>query len=148
MVGFGGNNGSTILGGILANKNNVIWNTKKGEQKATMYGSMTQCSTMKVAEGEDGEVFLPIKEVIPLIEPTDLVIGGWDINAADLADSMKRAEVFDYDLQLKLAPEMRRFKPMKSIYYSDFIAANQTSRADHILEGDNINKLTHLKQIR
>lgn len=50
MVGFGGNNGSTILGGIIANKNNVTWNTKKGEQKATMYGSMTQCSTMKVAE--------------------------------------------------------------------------------------------------
>lgn len=30
MVGFGGNNGSTILGGILANKNKVTWNTKKG----------------------------------------------------------------------------------------------------------------------
>lgn len=43
---------------------------------------------------------------------------------------------------------MRRFKPMKSIYYSDFIAANQTTRADHVLEGDNKNKLTHLKQIR
>lgn len=52
MVGFGGNNGSTILGGLLANKNNVAWNTKKGLQTATMYGSMTQCSTMKVAETE------------------------------------------------------------------------------------------------
>ena len=30
MVGFGGNNGSTILGGILANKHNLTWNTKKG----------------------------------------------------------------------------------------------------------------------
>lgn len=30
MVGFGGNNGSTILGGILANKNKVTWHTKKG----------------------------------------------------------------------------------------------------------------------
>lgn len=85
MVGFGGNNGSTILGGILANKNGVTWNTKKGEQKATMYGSMTQCSTMKVAESEEGEVFLPIKEVIPLVEPTELVIGGWDINSFDMA---------------------------------------------------------------
>lgn len=50
MVGFGGNNGSTILGGLLANKNQITWHTKKGEQKASMYGSMTQCSTMKVAE--------------------------------------------------------------------------------------------------
>lgn len=48
MVGFGGNNGSTILGGLLANKNQTTWNTKKGEQKANLYGSMTQCSTMKV----------------------------------------------------------------------------------------------------
>jgi hypothetical protein len=30
MVGFGGNNGSTILGGLLANKNKMVWNTKKG----------------------------------------------------------------------------------------------------------------------
>lgn len=113
-----------------------------------MYGSMTQCSTMKVAETEEEEVFLPIKEVIPLLNPTDLVIGGWDINSLDLAEAMQRAEVFEYDLQTKLAAEMRRYKPMKSIYYSDFIAANQTSRADNILEGDNKNKLSHLKQIR
>lgn len=85
MVGFGGNNGSTILGGLLANKNKVTWNTKKGEQKATMYGSMTQCSTMKVAETEDEEVFLPIKEVLPLLDPTELVISGWDISSANMA---------------------------------------------------------------
>ena len=32
-----------------------------------MLGSMTQCSTMKVAELENEEVFLPMKEVIPLL---------------------------------------------------------------------------------
>lgn len=52
MVGLGGNNGSTILGGILANKNKVTWNTKKGEQTANMLGSMTQSATMKIAETE------------------------------------------------------------------------------------------------
>ena len=70
MVGLGGNNGSTILGGILANKNKLTWNTKKGEQTANMLGSMTQCATMKVAETESEEVFMPIKEVIPLVDPT------------------------------------------------------------------------------
>jgi myo-inositol-1-phosphate synthase len=54
MVGLGGNNGSTILGGLLANKNKITWYTKKGQQNATMYGSMTQCSTMKVAETHNG----------------------------------------------------------------------------------------------
>jgi len=71
-------------------------------------------------------VFLPIKEVIPLVNPTELVIGGWDINSMDMGEAMKRAEVFDYELQQNLISEMRRYKPMKSIYYSDFIASNQT----------------------
>lgn len=43
---------------------------------------------------------------------------------------------------------MRRYKPMKSIYYSDFIASNQSERANNILEGDNVNKFGHLKEIR
>lgn len=148
MVGLGGNNGTTILGGLLANRNKLTWNTKKGEQTANMYGSMTQCSTMKVAETASEEIFLPFKDIVPLLDPTQLVIGGWDINSVDMADAMRRAEVFDYELQQKLAPEMRRFKPMKSIYYSDFIASNQSDRADNILDGDNQNKLAHLKQIR
>ena len=91
---------------------------------------------------------MPFKEVVPLLDPTSLVIGGWDINSFNMADAMSRAEVFDYDLQVKLAPEMRRYKPMKSIYYSDFIASNQNDRADNILDGDNQNKWAHLKQIR
>ena len=65
-----------------------------------------------------------------------------------MADAMRRAQVFDYDLQQKLIPEMSRYKPMKSVYYSDFIAANQTERADYVLEGDNKNKFAHLMQIR
>ena len=41
--------------------------------------------------------------------------------------------MFDYELQQKLNGDMRRYKPMKSIYYSDFIASNQSARADNIL---------------
>ena len=148
MVGMGGNNGTTILGGLLANKNKVTWNTKNGEQTSNMYGSLTQCSTMKVAATSAEEVFMPFKEVLPLLDPTNLVIGGWDINSLNMADAMARAKVFDYDLQVKLAPEMRRYQPMKSIYYSDFIASNQNERAENILDGDNQNKWAHLKQIR
>ena len=32
-----------------------------------------------------------MREVLPLIDPTDLVVGGWDINSMDMADAMKRA---------------------------------------------------------
>lgn len=30
LVGLGGNNGSTVAAGILANKHNITWNTKVG----------------------------------------------------------------------------------------------------------------------
>jgi len=111
-----------------------------------MLGSMTQSSTMKVADSPDGEFYMKIKEVIPLVRPEDLVVSGWDINSMDLANAMKRAQVFDYELQQKLEPYMKEFKPLKSIYYPDFIAANQEDRADNILEGND--KLLHLDQIR
>lgn len=146
MVGFGGNNGSTILGGIIANREKMEWNTKKGLQKANMYGSMTQCSSMKVADSEDGEVYLRLNEVIPMVRPEDLVIDGWDINSEDLVASMRRAQVFDYELQNKLAPFMAQYKPMKSIYYKDFIASNQQDRANNLIEGED--KLLHLTAIR
>lgn len=94
---------------------------------------MTQNSTMKVGETEDSEVFLRMKDVFPLLDPTQLVFGGWDINTDNLADAMKKAEVFDINLQEKLSPYMKRFTPMKSIYYSDFIALNQTERATNVI---------------
>ncbi len=76
---------------------------------------------------------MKIKEVIPLVNPCDLVISGWDINSIDLAKAMSRAQVFDIELQKKLEPYMKEYKPMKSIYYPDFIASNQEDRADNLL---------------
>jgi myo-inositol-1-phosphate synthase len=48
LIGMGGSNGSTLIGGLLANHHQITWNTKKGLHHANMYGSMTQCSAMKV----------------------------------------------------------------------------------------------------
>lgn len=31
LVGMGGNNGTTLIGGLLANKHKVTWKTKKGQ---------------------------------------------------------------------------------------------------------------------
>jgi myo-inositol-1-phosphate synthase len=48
---------------------------------------------------------------------------------------MTRAEVLPVDLQRKLYPEMKDLKPLPSIYFPDFIAANQSDRADNVLKG-------------
>lgn len=41
LVGLGGNNGSTFVAGILANKHKLKWDTKNGTQSANFYGSFT-----------------------------------------------------------------------------------------------------------
>jgi len=71
--------------------------------------------------------------VLPLVDPDDLAVGGWDINGADLATAMKRARVLDVDIQRQLATQMKEIKPFPSIYYPEFIAANQSERADNVL---------------
>ena len=53
------------------------------------------------------------------------MLGGWDINSADLGEAMSRAKVLDYDLQRQLQPLMKGLKPLPSVYYPSFIAANQ-----------------------
>jgi myo-inositol-1-phosphate synthase len=45
---------------------------------------------------------MKIKDVIELLNPTDLVFGGWDINSDNLVEAMRKAQVFDYELQKKL----------------------------------------------
>lgn len=41
LVGLGGNNGSTLVAGLLANKQGLSWETKNGTQSANFYGSFT-----------------------------------------------------------------------------------------------------------
>lgn len=41
LVGLGGNNGSTFVAGILANKHNLEWQTKSGPMRANFFGSFT-----------------------------------------------------------------------------------------------------------
>lgn len=147
LVGLGGNNGSTVVAGVLANKHNIAWNTKEGVKQPNYFGSMLLSSTMRLGANAKGEdVYVPLNGVLPMVHPNDIVFGGWDINGADLATAMKRAEVLDWDLQSKLAPLMKDIKPLPSVYYPDFIAANQSDRADNVIPGDK--KKEHVEHIR
>ena len=148
LVGLGGNNGTTLTGGLIANKLNIVWMTKKGKHTPNFYGSLTQSSTTKIGiiKETNKEIYLPLKDILPMVNPEDIYVNGWDINSMNLADAMKRAQVFDYDLQQKLEPHMKCITPLPGIYYPEFIAANQEDRADNILSGKN--KWEHLLKIR
>jgi len=145
LVGLGGNNGTTVTAGLLANKENITWETKDGTQKPDFLGSLCLASTVRLGSQNGREVYVPFSRMLPLVNPTDLVIGGWDISKQNLGDAMKRAKVLPADLQRNLYPKMKAMTPLPSIYYPDFIASNQEDRADNVLEGT---KQEHLDKIR
>lgn len=145
LVGWGGNNGTTITAALLANKLKLTWETKNGIQKANWYGSLIQASTVKLGKGNKEDVYVPMSWLLPMVNPDDIELDGWDISNMNLSDAMQRAKVLDINLQKQLIPHMMHLKPRKSIYYSDFIAANQEERANNLISGT---KFEHLEQIR
>ncbi len=98
LVGWGGNNGATLTGGILANKHGLTWMTRQGLQTPNYWGSLTQAATCRVGNYNGEEVHTPFKALLPMAEPNDLVLGGWDISNLNLADAMERAQVCFWDL--------------------------------------------------
>lgn len=70
---------------------------------------------------------MPMSSMLPMVNPNDIEIDGWDISDMNLAEAMTRAKVLDVNLQLQLRSHMTHIRPRKSIYYSDFIALNQVS---------------------
>ncbi|KAF8207629.1 hypothetical protein K438DRAFT_2013494 [Mycena galopus ATCC 62051] len=149
MIGMGGNNGSTLCATILANRHNIVWHTKSGVQQPNYIGSVLRASTVRI--GTDGatghDVHVPISDVLPMVHPNDLVLGGWDISGLTMDKAMERAQVLDYDLQRQVAPHLAALgKPLPSIYYPDFIAANQEARADNVVPG--ADKQAHLDHLR
>ena len=149
LVGWGGNNGSTVTAGILANRRGLTWDTREGLRAANYYGSVVMGSTIKLGTdtrtGE--EINLPFHNLLPMVHPNDLVIGGWDISSMNIAQAMDRAQVLEPALKEMVRKEMAAMHPLPSIYYPDFIAANQEDRADNVLEGNKACE-AHVEQIR
>ncbi len=149
LVGWGGNNGSTVTAGILANRRGLTWETREGTQAANYYGSVIMASTMKL--GTDAktkkDVNIPFHNVLPMLHPNDLVLGGWDISKLDLGAAMDRAAVLEPTLKAQVRKEMAGMVPLPSIYYPDFIAANQEDRADNLIPGSKAS-IEHVEQIR
>lgn len=149
LVGWGGNNGSTVTAGIIANRRKLTWSTREGTQSANYYGSLMMASTVKLGtDSKTGEeINIPFNQLMPMVHPNDLAIGGWDISGLNLAESMDRAQVLEPTLKDMVRKEMVAMTPLPSIYYPDFIAANQTDRADNLIAGDKACE-AHVEQIR
>ncbi|XP_058870127.1 inositol-3-phosphate synthase 1-A-like [Acipenser ruthenus] len=146
LVGWGGNNGTTVTAAVLANKLGMTWRTKTGVQNANYLGSLLQSSTVCLGTGPQGDVYVPFGRLLPMVHPNDIVFDGWDISSMDLAAAMERAQVLDWSLQEQLRPHMEKLKPRPSIYFPKFIAANQEERADNVIQGTQQEQLEQVRR--
>lgn len=149
LVGWGGNNGTTVTAGIIANRQGLTWDTREGPRAANYYGSVVMGSTMKLGTNAKTakDVNIPFHDVLPMVHPNDLAIGGWDISGMNLSDAMDRAGVLEPTLKAQIKKQMAEMVPLPSIYYPDFIAANQEERANNCIPGSKAS-LEHVEQIR
>mmetsp|Transcript_14503 Transcript_14503/g.20459 ORF Transcript_14503/g.20459 Transcript_14503/m.20459 type:complete len:533 (+) Transcript_14503:110-1708(+) len=147
LVGLGGNNGCTCVAGSIANKLGLEWETKEGTKKANYWGSLMMASTVKLGNDPQGNsVFTPMNNMLPMVHPNDIVWGGWDISGLNLGDAMKRSKILDVTLQKQLYPHLEKIKPLPSVYFPDFIAANQSERADNVLKGTKQEQMDQLRK--
>jgi len=152
IVGLGGNNGSTLTAGLLANRLGTKWVSKRGEQTPNYYGSFTQSATTHVGYKHNAktnqieDVTMPIKDILPMVNPNDIVINGWDISGLNLYESCKRAQVLEPSLIEALKEELSAITPQPAAFNGEYIAANQADRADNILSGTNRDKVDQIRE--
>lgn len=65
-----------------------------GKKKANYWGSICMASTVRLGNDASGNaVYVPLRNLLPMLHPDDLVIGGWDICGDDLGTAMGKASV-------------------------------------------------------
>lgn len=148
LVGLGGNNGSTLAAGLLANKMGLTWESRRGVEKANFLGSLVMSSTVSLGFDEEAgeEVFIPMSEMVSFVRPEDIVLGGWDINSMSVGDALKRSRVLEPDLIRQVKPELDKLVPLPSIYHPDFIAMNQADRANNTIKGTKSEQLQRIRE--
>ena len=87
-----------------------------------------------------------MKELLPLANPCDFVLGGWDISRENLYVSCKRARVLEPDLIRQLKGELEQIVPMPAALNKDYIATNQSDRNDNALFDTNVEIIKKLRQ--
>ena len=146
LIGWGGNNGTTLTSGVYANKHGLVWDTKRGEVKANYHGSLTQCGTTYLGQDEKGTTYVaPFKALLPMVNPNDLIIGGWDISKLNIYESARRAHVMEPAMLIQLKDELEKMHPLPAVFDLNFVAPNQKDRADNVIPG---NKWEQLETVR
>lgn len=142
LVGLGGNNGSTLAASLMAHREKITWKDHSGKvcQPDWLGSTIMMGSTSR----EDRKTFF---ESFPFTPPEDIVVGGWDINSANLSEAVRRAGVLNWQIEEKLREGLEKMIPLRAYYDPAYIASNQGPRADnvHSPETPLTEVLTHLE---
>mmetsp|Transcript_22249 Transcript_22249/g.29785 ORF Transcript_22249/g.29785 Transcript_22249/m.29785 type:complete len:371 (-) Transcript_22249:160-1272(-) len=81
-----------------------------------------------------------------MANPVDFEIGGWDISGLNLYEAAKRAHVLEPTLIEQLREDLERVTPLPAALNPDYIAANQSDRADNVMTGTNRELIEKIKE--
>lgn len=147
FVGWGGNNGSTITSGLVAHLLQTEWTNKYGKQKVEFLGSLSQYGSVHIGYDRKGKPYSKLfKDIVSLYSPDKILIGGWDICSDNIYEASKKNHVLDHELIEEIKDFTSLYSPLPSIYYPDFLASNQSTRANNIHK--NKNKWEDVLQIK
>lgn len=105
VVGLGGAVATTFVAGVL--------NVSKGFGKP--FGSITQLSTIEIGQC-DKKNFPLVKDFVPLTDPKDLVIGGWEIRETNCYKAAKEAKVLEDKDLAPIKDALTVIVPMKAVF--------------------------------
>ena len=95
----------------------LTWETKFGEQKVELLGSLSQFGTVHIGYDQKGKpVSRLYKDITLMHKPEDIVIGGWDINNNNLYTAAQKSQVIDPALLCQLEEELSYIVPL-AIYF-------------------------------
>ena len=95
---------------------------------AKPYGSLTQLQRIRLGK-RTAPRFVPIKEVVPLAELSDLVFGGWDIFPDDAYQTARVAGVVPHDQLEHVKHELEAVKPWPGAFEQRYV---RNLRGTHI----------------
>lgn len=84
------------------------------------YGSLTQLQRIRLGKRTNPR-FTPIKELVPLADPTALVFGGWDIFPENAYQTACEAGVLPAEMLAQVRREMESITPWPGVFEQDYV---------------------------
>jgi myo-inositol-1-phosphate synthase len=87
---------------------------------AKPYGSLTQMQKIQLGPRSNPK-FVPIKDLVPLAELTDLVFGGWDIFPENAYQTAAAAGVLPVATLVQVRKELEAIRPWQGVFEQSFV---------------------------